>query len=720
MKIVYLIAGTYRPAGMERVLALKANHFAARGDDVLVVTTDQRGRGPAFAMDPSIRTVDLGVDYEMTNGRPFIVKALEYPFRKLAHRRRLSGLLKSEKADVVVSMFCNDASFVPKIKDGSRKILEIHFSRFKLMQYGRSGLWALADRLRSRNLGRIAARYDRFVVLTEEDRGYWLADFPQLQDRICVIPNPGTFAPSDIRSGRHGKVVLAAGRLCEQKNFEDLIESWSLVPDSVRDGWTLRIAGDGPLRPELERLASAVPGISIGPADDMKAEYAAASVFALTSRYEGLPMVLLEAQAAGLPIVSYTCKCGPRDVLSDGSDGYLVPEGDTAAFAARLGALMADDVLRTRMSETALESWARYAPERILPMWDVLLAPPQRTIVVSAVNLRKGGTLEILRRTLGYLSGRNDGLRVIALVHRKELCDYPGIEYVEMPWCARSWGRRLWAEYVTMHRMSLELASERGGVPVDVWLSLHDITPRVVAKKREVYCHTSFPFMKVRARDFLMDPKIPLFALIAKFTYRIGARNNDSIIVQQDWFADAMSRLLRVPRERFRVIPPVHEEAHAAPVDVRKPSVPTFLFVSTPDCHKNFETLLEASRLLENELGTCRFRTLITVKGDENRYARWLYRKWGGVASVTFGGRVPHEELQGLYAASDVFVFPSRIETWGLPISEYIAANPEGRLLLSDLPYAHETARGAAVAEYFDPADARGLKKLMYESIAAR
>lgn len=726
MKLIYLIAGTYRPAGMERVLALKAGYFASRGDDVLIVTTDQRGRPHAFDMDPAVRTMDLGIGYELSNGRPFLVKAIGHPFRLLLHRWRLGRLLRREKADVVVSMFCNDASFVPCIKDGSMKVLELHFSRFKLLQYSRKGLWALADRLRSRRLGKIASRFDRFVVLTEEDRKYWLEDFPELEGRISVIPNPSGCAPEDFPGyDPSRRTVLAAGRYCDQKNFDDLIEAWKMIPADLRSGWTLRIAGDGPLYDRLALKASAAGNVVLGPSADMASEYASSAVFALSSRYEGLPMVLLEAQTAGLPIVSYGCKCGPRDVVVDGEDGYIVPEGDVKALSERLSQLLSDASLRSSMSSAAMLSAGRFSSGRILPMWEELFSPVRpRTVVVSAVNIRKGGTLKILRQTLSYLSERRkeEDLDIVALVHRKELCDYPGIRYIELPWCIRSWAHRLWAEYVTMHRISLDLKAARGGAAVDVWLSLHDTSPRVVARRQEVYCHTSFPFLKVRAMDFLMDPKIPLFALLGRFAYRVNVGANDSIIVQQEWFAEAMSSLLHVPRERFRVIRP-EGGTLPRPQDLPSPSrgsVPTFLYVSTADCHKNFETLLEASACLERRLGKGKFRTVITVAGDENRYAAYLFRHWGTVDSVEFRGKVAYDALWTLYASADVFVFPSRIETWGLPISEYGSVRPDGKMLLSDLPYAHETASGYDDVKYFSPLDVQGLSRLMYESIADR
>jgi len=347
-----------------------------------------------------------------------------------------------------------------------------------------------------------------------------------------------------------------------------------------------------------------------------------------------------------------------------------------------------------------------------------------RTIVVSAVNIRKGGTLTILRQCLEYLSKRED-VRVVALVHDRALCEYPNIEYIEIPWTTKSWFHRLWCEYMTMHRLSKQLtgpSTSSGSVtagepvePVDVWLSMHDTTPRVVAKKQEVYCHTSFPFLKWTLRDLWMDPKIPLFAMFTRFAYRINVHRNDCLIVQQEWFAEGLSGLLGVPRNRFRVIPPSRPEM-VLNTEIVEAVPNNFLYVSTADCHKNFETLCEAARMLEKE--GREFCVTITVSGDENRYAKWLHRKWGDVKSIKFVGRVKREEVFDLYRKSGVFVFPSRVETWGLPISEYMSANPKGTMLLADMPYAHETSRGAGDARFFPATDAKALAAMMRDCLS--
>jgi glycosyltransferase involved in cell wall biosynthesis len=357
MILLYNIAATWNAGGMERVLAEKANWLAEHGFKVVVVTTDQRGLPAAFPMDPSIECRDLGINYDANNGAGFASKVLQYPLKQWRHRRCLRKLLEEIKPDITVSMFNNEASFLPRIQDGSRKVLEVHFSRFKKLQYGRKGLWALADRWRTRQDVRTAAKYDRFVVLTEEDKGYW----GEL-DNIRVIPNPRTFTFSE-PTPMESRTVLAVGRYTYQKGFDLLLKAWRAIDTQ---GWTLRIAGSG------DPLEDVPDNVITGPSTDILEEYRNAAFLVMSSRYEGLPMVLLEAQAAGLPIVAFACKCGPRDVLTDGVDGLLIPEGDIAALAAGMKRLMDDKELRRKMGAAAFRNSEKYDKERIMALWEKL------------------------------------------------------------------------------------------------------------------------------------------------------------------------------------------------------------------------------------------------------------------------------------------------------------------------------------------------------------
>ena len=334
----------------------------------------------------------------------------------------------------------------------------------------------------------------------------------------------------------------------------------------------------------------------------------------------------------------------------------------------------------------------------------------KKLIVISAVNLRKGGTLTILRQCLQYLSERvkQGDCRVVALVHKRSLCDYEGIEYREMPTVVKGWARRLWCEYVTMHRISKELA------PVYLWLSLHDTSPRVEADRQAVYCQTSFPFYEWNWRDFKFDYKIPLFACFTRFAYRMNVHSNRYLIVQQEWLRQGLSKLLGVKRERFIVAPPAKKILDGETEVFQKEGF-TFIYPATPDCHKNFETLCQAARLLEKELGDSAFRVLLTIKGDENKYACWLKQQWKEVRSIQWTGFLSKPKLKGVYEAADCLVFPSKVETWGLPISEFMQTGKP--MLIADLPYGHETAAGSRHTAFFNQKSAEELKKLMKQLV---
>lgn len=369
MKILYCIAGTRHSGGMERVLANKANWLVSHGYEVVIVTTDQEGDKPFFPLDERIECYDLAIEYEENNGKSFLNKLIHYPIKQYRHRKRLAALLKQVKPDITISMFCNDVSFLPKIKDGSKKVLEIHFSKFKRLQYGRKGLWRMADRYRNKQEEKQVRQFDRFVVLTEEDKSYWGA-IPNIE----VIPNARTFNSTNTAT-LNTKRIIAVGRYTYQKGFERLIEAWNLICRQYPD-WHLDIIGDGEDRLQLQKL---IEHYNIGahitlcpPTKDMDTVYRSASLVAMSSRYEGLPMILLEAQAYGLPIVSFACKCGPADVVTDGVDGFLVSEGDIEALANKLTTVIKDDALRQQMGRAARNNSKRYEEEVIMKKWETL------------------------------------------------------------------------------------------------------------------------------------------------------------------------------------------------------------------------------------------------------------------------------------------------------------------------------------------------------------
>ena len=362
---------------MERVLANKANWLVEHGYEVIIVTTEQQGRPSFFKFDKRIKFYDLGIGYEDNNGKSFINKLVHYPFKQYRHRKQLDALLQQVKPDITISMFGNEASFVPMIKDRSKKILEIHFSRYKRLQYGRKGLWRFADKWRYEMDAKIVGLYDKFVVLTEEDKGYW-----GNQPNIEVIPNARTFSV-DETALLDSKIVIAVGRLNHQKGFERLIKAWAIVVQYITD-WNLQIIGDGELRDDLQCQIDKLglsDKVSLNKTEtDMVSVYKNASILAMTSHYEGLPMVLLEAQAAGLPIISFDCKCGPKDVIEDGKSGFLVPNGDIDLFANKLMVLIKDNGMRKSMGKSAFQNSTRYSENLIMHKWVELFKQVTRNV----------------------------------------------------------------------------------------------------------------------------------------------------------------------------------------------------------------------------------------------------------------------------------------------------------------------------------------------------
>ena len=211
-------------------------------------------------------------------------------------------------------------------------------------------------------------RLDALTVLSSED----LRDYAELLgDRVRQIPNPVEELDGGVSDGS-AKVVVAAGRLNVQKGFDLLIEAWRPVAERHPD-WTLRIYGSGPERDGLERRAAGLPVELPGRTDALGAAMAAGSLFALSSRWEGFGLVLVEAMGKGLPVVSFDCPRGPSDIVSPGEDGLLVPPEDVPALTAALLELIEDPATRGRMASAARTTARAYEPPAIVPHWDAML-----------------------------------------------------------------------------------------------------------------------------------------------------------------------------------------------------------------------------------------------------------------------------------------------------------------------------------------------------------
>lgn len=340
------------------------------------------------------------------------------------------------------------------------------------------------------------------------------------------------------------------------------------------------------------------------------------------------------------------------------------------------------------------------------------MAAGKPALVVSAVNLVEAGPLSILRDCLAYASrALTADYRVIALVHRASLVDAPGVELREFPDAKRSWGRRLWHEYVRFRAVSRELQPY-------LWLSLHDITPAVHAERQAVYCHNPSPFYRLRLADARLDPRFALFALGYGWLYRINLHRNRFVVVQQDWLRNEFE-------SRFGVRSVVVAHPDTPPLAsgpqggmARAPGAPTvFFYPALPRVFKNFEAIAAAVERLRAD-GVRGFEVRLTIDGSENRYARHLAGRLSALPEVRLLGRQSRDGVYALYREADCLLFPSRLETWGLPITEFKAT---GRpMLVADCRYAVETVGDYPAVAFHGPDDGGRLAALMRDVIDRR
>lgn len=228
-------------------------------------------------------------------------------------------------------------------------------------------------------------RLDRLVVLTEDSRAQWAAHlaeagWPGLAARVVVVPNAVPLSGDRHLRSWDAPVVVAAGALLPIKGFDRLVRAWAPLARE-RPGWTLRIFGNGKERAALDRL---VAGLGLEGSVDvagftrtLEEEMLAASVYAISSRSEGLPMVMLEAMSVGLPVVGFDAS-GVRDLVEEGRTGLLVPQGDEAALTAALRRLTGDEDLRRRLGTAGRDRARDYAPPRVVARWERLLADTAR------------------------------------------------------------------------------------------------------------------------------------------------------------------------------------------------------------------------------------------------------------------------------------------------------------------------------------------------------
>lgn len=275
------------------------------------------------------------------------------------------------------------------------------------------------------DVARYADRIDALVLLTERDRQDYLAYAEWEANKVFCIPNSMPWDVVD-RPAATGMIVVAVGRLARQKGFDRLVEAFAPAAKRHPD-WALRVYGIGPLQTDLQTMIDE-RGIGdqatlMGWTDHLGDALDEASVFALSSRFEGLPLVMIEALSKGLPAVSFDCPRGPRELIHNGENGFLVPDGDIAAFTEALDNLMSSPGLRAQMSRAAFGSAREFEISRVGARWEELL------VLLSIGEPSHPGLIRrmasTVRRRLGSSTGRDSRRRIGAPFARPDIASAP-------------------------------------------------------------------------------------------------------------------------------------------------------------------------------------------------------------------------------------------------------------------------------------------------------
>ena len=376
MNILYCIPQLYNSGGMERVLCQKVNYLVAHTDyHFTILTTEVVPAGKArcyFPLDNRVDIVELGIDFDADFARPLPIKWWQHQRKMSLYKKALVQYVREKNIDLCISLCGKEIAFLSTLPCAT--IAETHFSKNQrrlLLETMHKGLiWKVLGDIRVQQLVSAVKKLPYFVVLTENDKHEW--ETVGCCNVRC-IPNPccldGVALPIADRSNRR---ILSVGRLHAEKGVDRLLDAFAIVHERYPE-WQLRIVGTGgeeqALKAQTHQLALDNAVCFVGQTNAVATEYQSSTIFVLPSRYEGLPLALIEAMWCGVPCVAFDCPHGPAELL--GHDrGLLVQNGDVTALADALIRMIENEDLREQMGSNAqVYAQAHFSEQVIMNQW---------------------------------------------------------------------------------------------------------------------------------------------------------------------------------------------------------------------------------------------------------------------------------------------------------------------------------------------------------------
>ena len=371
-KIAYCIPSLENSGGMERVLTIKANYLVdILNYDVYIIVTEDYSKQPFYKLSKNVHLINLKVNFGDLWNYSFIKRVPIFIKKQRIYKKRLTKALMTIKPDITDTLMRREINFINDINDGSIKIGEIHNNKYHYRNFEKNDInlakkifakywmWSFHNKIK---------HLKRFIVLSSEDKENWSG-----LKNIIVINNPISFQTEKIAK-LDNKKVIAVGRYTYQKGFDILIQAWKLVVNR-HPYWSLNIYGNGNSQPYMilcKELGLTESCHLKKETNDIINKYLESSIFVLSSRFEGFPMVLPEAMSVGLPCVAFTCPCGTKDIINDGEDGLWVDNGNVKMLADKICYLIENETKRKKMGLNALNNIKRLNLKSIMEQWDSL------------------------------------------------------------------------------------------------------------------------------------------------------------------------------------------------------------------------------------------------------------------------------------------------------------------------------------------------------------